>query len=138
MNMAAASGRNIFPDNFTSGVSPSSTYPLCILWWNSSFQNWFWRKSKRRIRNILVDVRAYFDKQGSLNMLSYLQALVVLEVKSMKSSPVHTDIVAFIDCIDCFGFIFKKWYKCLFAFAWIVIFLFQRKIMTVGFLNYNY
>ena len=38
-------------------------------------------------------------------MLSYLQALVILEVKSMKSY-----IVTFIDRIDCFGFIWKKLY----------------------------
>ena len=57
---------------------------------------------------MLVAARAYFDKQESLNMLSYLQALVILEEKSMKSSMVYTDIVTFIDRIDCFGFIKKK------------------------------
>ena len=45
------------------------------------------------------------DKQGSLNIMSYLRALVILEVKSMKSSMVYTDIVTFIDRIYCFGFI---------------------------------
>ena len=48
---------------------------------------------------------AYFDKQRSLNMLSYLQALVILDVKNMESSVVYTDIVTFVDSIDCFGFI---------------------------------
>ena len=38
-------------------------------------------------------------------MLSYLQALVILEVKSMQSSMVYTDIVTIVDRIDCFGFI---------------------------------
>ena len=33
----------------------------------------------------------------------YLRALVILEVKSMKSSVVYTDIVTLIDRIDCFG-----------------------------------
>ena len=33
-------------------------------------------------------------------MLSYLQALVILEVKSMQSSMVYTDIVTLIDHID--------------------------------------
>ena len=40
--------------------------------------------------------------------ISYLQALVILEVKSMKSSTVYTDIVTFIDCIDCFKLILKN------------------------------
>ena len=69
----------------TGRSSPVSTYPLCIYWWRSSFQKCFWRKW-RRIRDIFVEVRACFDEQGSLNMLSYLQALVILEVKTMKSS----------------------------------------------------
>ena len=47
----------------------------------------------------MVAARAYFDKQGSLNMLSYLEALVILEEKSMKSSMVYNDIVTFIDRI---------------------------------------
>ena len=49
---------------------------------------------------------AYFNKQGSFNMLSYPQELAILEVKSMKNSMVYTDIVIFIDRIDCFGFIY--------------------------------
>ena len=39
----------------------------------------------------MVEARAYFYKQGSLNMQSYLKALVILEVKGMKSSMVYTD-----------------------------------------------
>ena len=56
----------------------------------------------------------------------------------MKGSTVYTDIVTFFDRIDCFGFIQKKkkWYKCFFVFT-CVICLFQRKILTVGFLNFN-
>ena len=36
-----------------------STYPICIHWWSSSFQKWFWRKSKRRIRKILYSRYIY-------------------------------------------------------------------------------
>ena len=82
----------IFPEM----SSPILVYPFCIHWWRSSFQKWFWRKWKRRIRNILVEARSYFDKKGSLNSLSYLQALLILEVKSMKNSIVtlrHCGIV---------------------------------------------
>ena len=110
--------------------SPVSTYPLRIHWWRSSFQKWFWRKLKRRIRNILIEVRAYFDNQGSLNILTYLQALVISVVKSMKSSKVFTDIVTLIllEKIDINMFI---------CFGLSAIFLFQRKTMTRGFLNYS-
>ena len=71
------------------------------------------KEVKKKNKEYLVEVRAYLDKQGSLNMLSYLQTLVILEVKTMKSSTVYADTVTFIDCIDCFGFILKNWYKCL-------------------------
>ena len=56
----------------------------------------------------MLETRAYIDKQGILNILSYLQALVILEIKGMKSPIVYTDIVTFIDRVDCFGFIFKN------------------------------
>ena len=56
----------------------------------------------------------------------------------MKCSMLHTDIVTFIDHIDCIGFILKNLYQCLSVFTLSAIFLFQRKIITVGFLTYNY
>ena len=104
-----------------------STYLFCIYWWRASFQKCFWRTWKRRIRNILVEARAYFDKQGSLYTLGYFQALAILEVKSMKSLMVYTNIVTYIDRIDCFGFIYKNWYKCTYLFfIWVLYFYFQE------------
>ena len=84
----------------------------------------------------MVEARAYFDKQGSLSTLNYLRALVILEVKSMKSSVVYTDIVTFIDRIDRFGS-FKQIDIKMFICFYLCLFLFQRKIMAVGFLNFN-
>ena len=43
--------------------------------------------------------------KGILWQTWYLQALVILEVKNRKKSMVYTDIVTFIDRIDCCGFI---------------------------------
>ena len=62
MNMATASGRNLFPDNFAREDFPVSTYPLSIDGEVPS-RNGFGRKWKRRIKNILVEARAYFSKQ---------------------------------------------------------------------------
>ena len=90
------------------GLPPIQTTTFAFIDEELHFRNGFGGSEKRRIRNILVAARAYFDKQGSLNMLSYLQALVILEEKSIKSSMVYNDIVTFIDRIDCFGFIKKN------------------------------
>ena len=75
---------------------------------------------------MLVEARAYFHKQRSLNMLSYLQALVTLEVKSMKSSMLYTNIVTFMDCIDCFWFILKKWYMLICFYFKYYIFISKK------------
>ena len=138
MNMATASGRNLFLDNFAREVFPSfNLSPLHSLI-EKFISELVLKEVKKKNKEYMVEVRAYLDKQGSFNMLSYLQTLVILEVKTMKSSTVYADTVTFIDCIDCFGFILKNWYKCLFVFALSAVFLLKRKIMTVGFLNYNY
>ena len=81
------------------GLPPIQTTTFAFIDEELHFRNGFGGSEKRRIRNILVAARAYFDKQGSLNMLSYLEALVILEEKSMKSSMVYNDIVTFIDRI---------------------------------------
>ena len=108
MNMATASGRNLFLDNFAREVFPSfNLSPLHSLI-EKFISELVLKEVKKKNKEYMVEVRAYLDKQGSFNMLSYLQTLVILEVKTMKSSTVYADTVTFIDCIDCFGFILKN------------------------------
>ena len=83
--LATASGRNLFPHSFATEVLPHFSLPSLYLLIEKFIQEMVFEEM-RRIRNTFVEARTYFDKQGSLNLLGYPQALLILEVKSMKSS----------------------------------------------------
>ena len=100
MNMATASGRNLFPDNFAREVFPHFNLPPLHSLMEKFIQEMVLQEVKKKNKE-------YIGRGEGIpqQMLSYLQALVILEVKSMQSLMLYTDIVTFIDRIDCFRFI---------------------------------
>lgn len=128
------SGRNLFLDNFARGSSSMSPCPICICWWKSSLQGWFWRKWIKRIRNRFVEMAAYFNKQGVI--LIYLQALIILEVKRRKSSMMYTYNVTLSKVFTVLDS-YKNWYKYIY-FIRFCCYISILKKDNERFLNNNY
>ena len=108
MNVAAALGRNIFPDNFTSGVFPSFNLPPLHSLMEKFISELVLEEVKKENKKYIGRGEGILRQTTKFKYAELSSSIGSFRSKEHESSPVHTDIVAFIDCIDCFGFIFKK------------------------------
>ena len=109
MSMTTASGRNLFPNNFAKEVFPSFNLPPLHSLMEKFISEMVFVDVKKKNQEYIDRGEGMLQQTRKLiNMLSYLQALVILEVKSIKSSTVYTGIVTFTDCIECLRFILKN------------------------------
>ena len=84
MNMATASGINIFPDNFASEVFPYFNLPLLHSLMEKFIPEMVLEEVKKKNKEYVGGGEGICRQKRKFNMLSYLQALVILEVKKVQ------------------------------------------------------